>query len=645
MNRVSVLLSFLIALTVCNFSYAENYIIKVNTDNNTVMLDVTKTAASVGARYQALQPGEVVIHPVTGQRIETEPTVIATLEIIQVTETYSIAKVVPAAAIDKLKVGMVIAPATAQTSSTTSSGTGAVTGQTFNIAMHSFAVAGQERGFTGKYMGDILIMNLMDYNEFRTVDRATLDSIMQEHALTLAGVTSQDSAVKVGEIAGVQYFLLGFVDQMDVHEISTSIPLSQLAQAAQSLSGQNIGAQYVSDVQTKRLVAIISVQVKVIKVETGEIVFSCSEQVKAEGQSQVNLEAGAFNGLELNGGVTAFNSTILGQATRQAMQYVAADIDGYFSGRIAQRTYRGHTVSRVTGGGSRNQDMMNEMKEWHANNIAVRNTPLSISEARQSIDGGLDIVFPHRTNDIVFRGSTIGLYMPSFTNTSISGQQVRAGEKLIGTIKITSVEQNLMMGHLRLSGAENSSMSIDEFKERILQSAIAKILPQREFHPRLLFDGLAFIGIYDPISAKYISYDTAVTLGIETYLQPKAFISLRSLYLNLDVSALTALSYTRETRYNPDSTIPSFYITPGAGFIYQNIYGEGNNFRYSPLYSKFYFSLRIPLPLDIPLLLFNFEGDANGFLFKIDIGFGLKRLFLENRQPAFLAGLSIGFRI
>ena len=82
----------------------KGYIIEI--EGTSVYVDYTSKDVKVGDRLQVMSEPKVMIHPVTKQKIQKEGELIATLEITETQNDYSVAgKIIPANAIVKLKVG------------------------------------------------------------------------------------------------------------------------------------------------------------------------------------------------------------------------------------------------------------------------------------------------------------------------------------------------------------------------------------------------------------------------------------------------------------------------------------------------------------------------------------------------------------
>lgn len=65
---------------------------------------------------------------------------------------------------------------------------------------------------------DKFVTELVKSGKFRVIDREQLDAIMREKSLTLSGDIDPKTAMKIGKLLGVQYFLAGAVTEYGAQE-------------------------------------------------------------------------------------------------------------------------------------------------------------------------------------------------------------------------------------------------------------------------------------------------------------------------------------------------------------------------------------------------------------------------------------------
>lgn len=197
-------------------------------------------------------------------------------------------------------------------------------------------------GYFGGYVADLLMEQLMMCPNVKLIDRSIFDSQVAESDMAGAYIDSE-TAIEKGRIAGARYAVVVTMQKPDVTNVTTGIPLASIMGSLQSGMNRNLGAQYMSNVQVSRLKAAVSLSVRVVDIQTGEVLFMTSGNGKAEGDAQVGLEYGALGGAKLNGGASGFKQTVTGKAIQKAFMTVGRHLDKYF---------RGETTSKVMGSAS-----------------------------------------------------------------------------------------------------------------------------------------------------------------------------------------------------------------------------------------------------------------------------------------------------
>lgn len=140
----------------------------------------------------------------------------------------------------------------------------------------------------GTSASDVLTTELVKSEKFIVVERTKMDKILQEQALQKEATIDQNTAVQVGKILGLNAIITGCVSQFGVKEE---------------------GADYLVT-QHKRQKAEATVDIRVIDVETGQILYADS------GKGIVERKLGQILGLGTKGG---YDETIEGEALRAAI--------------------------------------------------------------------------------------------------------------------------------------------------------------------------------------------------------------------------------------------------------------------------------------------------------------------------------------
>ena len=412
----------------------------LSVEGEKVFLDLNQDQVKIGDRLQVVKPGGFFTHPVTGERIPRADEVIAFIEISNVWANYSEGRVSPRGAINNLEAGMSVSIMKESQQRET---------REFrkSIAVQPMNVSSARGGYLGFYIADLLTEELFNVDKFKVIDRQTLGLQMDEIALTSMGVIDEREALTLGRTKGVDYFITGTVYEPDVIETSTGIPIKGIVTAAEVLSGQRLGSGLVSDVRVSQLRAIVNISLRVVDVETGEILFIASEMQQAVGRSQVDLEQGALGGMQLQGGATSFLNTITGQATRAALVNLAGYIDNYFEGKMDVRNFRGNVID-IAKVGTREERRNQKFEEMRASIISLE--PLTkrkkVTRFEIIVDKGISSGYDTKRY--------YNVYEPTLERSKITGEMDQEGIKKIGTVYFSIIEENTAKGILELRRRE-----------------------------------------------------------------------------------------------------------------------------------------------------------------------------------------------
>lgn len=104
-------------------------------------------------------------------------------------------------------------------------------------------------------VGDIVARMLTSSKTINVIERDQLSRLAEEHALSMAGSMNEDSAVRIGRIAGCQYMLIGAVTRYEHSASTTDVWLWG----------------------SRKFFALATIDVRVVNVETTEVILSLSE--------------------------------------------------------------------------------------------------------------------------------------------------------------------------------------------------------------------------------------------------------------------------------------------------------------------------------------------------------------------------------
>lgn len=189
------------------------------------------------------------------------------------------------------------------------------TGPKKRIAVVKFDAAG---AFVAQYGGwDIggglaaeLTTALVNCGYFIVVERAELASILREQEMALQKIVSKETAAQVSHVLGAQLLVRGSVTEFDQRAGESGLRLG----VGTGMLGGAVGGQATN--------GIVGMDIRLIDTTTGQVIQShrAEAKVSAHGISaDINVHQVTFGG-------DHFNKTVLGQATRQAIEQAVAFI-------------------------------------------------------------------------------------------------------------------------------------------------------------------------------------------------------------------------------------------------------------------------------------------------------------------------------
>jgi curli biogenesis system outer membrane secretion channel CsgG len=162
----------------------------------------------------------------------------------------------------------------------------------------------------GRGVADMLVTSLVESEKFIVIERSELDEILKEQGLGQTGLVTPQSAAKVGQLLGVQRIITGSITEFG----------SKQNKVGGGIAGFDLGV--------KTTTARVTVDIRIINVNTGEIVMAKS----AEGEdSSTGLDNVGFEDIDFHNSDT-WDNTQLGIASRQAIEgcveYITDDMEG-----------------------------------------------------------------------------------------------------------------------------------------------------------------------------------------------------------------------------------------------------------------------------------------------------------------------------
>ncbi|HBB66989.1 MAG: hypothetical protein A2X28_08125 [Elusimicrobia bacterium GWA2_56_46] len=152
------------------------------------------------------------------------------------------------------------------------------------------------QGRLGGAATDILVTELTKSGKFIVVERDRMEKIMEEQKFQSQGMTDPQTAAQVGRVLGLEAIVLGAVSQFGT---------------------KTEGSDYLIS-QTKKQVADVTVDIRLVDTQSGQVLMADS------GKGQAKSKKGSFLGMGTKGG---YDETIEGEALRAAIVQFVTNIE------------------------------------------------------------------------------------------------------------------------------------------------------------------------------------------------------------------------------------------------------------------------------------------------------------------------------
>lgn len=166
------------------------------------------------------------------------------------------------------------------------------------------------RWWTGQHVGegmaDMLVTALVKTGKYRIFERQELEKIMKEQGMGQSGMITQETAVKVGQLLGVELAIMGSVTEFGHAKGGIGGRLKQ--------KGLGLGIKTTS--------ATVGLDVRFVNTSTGEIISAESVRKEAK-KSGLAVSTPKFDFNNRN----QFDESIVGKATRDAIDAVVELVD------------------------------------------------------------------------------------------------------------------------------------------------------------------------------------------------------------------------------------------------------------------------------------------------------------------------------
>jgi len=167
--------------------------------------------------------------------------------------------------------------------------------------------AGWWRGGVGWELSGMLSNELSSSGDFRVVERAKLEKVLEEQNLAASGRIAPGTGAKIGKVTGARYLVMGTVTAYEENTSDTGGGLS--------FRGIGVGG--------KSSEAYLAVDVRVVDTTTGEISYSRTIEGRSKGGG---MSVGIFRG-GFGGSLAHEEKTPAGKAIRAALVEITDYLD------------------------------------------------------------------------------------------------------------------------------------------------------------------------------------------------------------------------------------------------------------------------------------------------------------------------------
>jgi len=172
----------------------------------------------------------------------------------------------------------------------------------------------------GRGISDLLVKHLVRDGSYSVIERKALELVLAEQNFSTSDRANPASAAKIGKILGVDAIIVGSITQFG----------GETKEQKVGAAGGPWSAVGVGGVARKKTKAIVSIDARVIDIDTAEI-LAVADGKGESSRSGTSLLGGGFSrggfGMgEVDFSTSDFEETILGEAVKAAVQDLSADV-------------------------------------------------------------------------------------------------------------------------------------------------------------------------------------------------------------------------------------------------------------------------------------------------------------------------------
>jgi curli biogenesis system outer membrane secretion channel CsgG len=172
----------------------------------------------------------------------------------------------------------------------------------------------------GKGITDLLITDLVKDGTYSIIERQALDKLMAEQNFSNSNRADPASAAKLGKLLGVDAIIVGSITEFGNETQKKNI----------GGGGGNWGGFGIGGIGHSNSKANVGITARLVNVDTGEI-LAVAEGTGQSSRSSTSLLGGGgnwhgFGGGNVDFGSSNFQNTIIGEATKDAVDKLTADL-------------------------------------------------------------------------------------------------------------------------------------------------------------------------------------------------------------------------------------------------------------------------------------------------------------------------------
>ena len=172
----------------------------------------------------------------------------------------------------------------------------------------------------GKGITDLLITGLVNNGTYSVFERQALEKLMAEQNFSNSSRADPSTAAKLGKMAGVDYIIIGAITQFGNETKNQNV-------GGQGGSWHGFGVGGIGHSNSK---AEVGISARIVNVNTGEIVAVAQGSGESARSSTSLLGGGGnwggFGGGNVDFGSSNFQQTIIGEATKAAVDQLSANL-------------------------------------------------------------------------------------------------------------------------------------------------------------------------------------------------------------------------------------------------------------------------------------------------------------------------------